>query len=54
MEFIHILAVSSTKLATTWFNEAAKMDDAGLYTCLHTTYPDPVSVSVYTTVMAQG
>nr|XP_022291075.1 uncharacterized protein LOC111102569 isoform X2 [Crassostrea virginica] len=46
-------AVSNTKLSTTWYNEAAKMDDAGLYTCLHTTYPDPVSVSVYATVMAQ-
>ena len=30
------------------------VDDSGVYTCLYTTYPDPVSAYVYVTVIAQG
>ena len=50
----YLIASSNTKLSVTWHKEISVEDDSGVYTCLYTTYPDPVSVSVYTTVIAQG
>ncbi|XP_078327322.1 uncharacterized protein LOC144623100 [Crassostrea virginica] len=44
---------SNTQLSVTWHKETSVVDDSGVYTCLYTTYPDPVSVSVYATVIAQ-
>nr|XP_022303772.1 uncharacterized protein LOC111111224 isoform X2 [Crassostrea virginica] len=48
------LASSNTHLSVTWHKEISVEDDSGAYTCLYTTYPDPVSVSVYATVIAQA
>ncbi|XP_078328127.1 cadherin EGF LAG seven-pass G-type receptor 2-like [Crassostrea virginica] len=44
---------SNTQLSVTWHKGTSVVDDSGVYTCLYTTYPDPVSVSVYATVIAQ-
>ena len=50
----YLIASSSTQLSMTWYKGTSVVDDSGVYTCLYTTYPDPVSVSVYATVIAQG
>ncbi|XP_078328117.1 uncharacterized protein LOC111115470 [Crassostrea virginica] len=44
---------SNTQLSVTWHKGTSVVDDSGVYTCLYTTYPDPVSVSVYATVISQ-
>nr|XP_022310794.1 uncharacterized protein LOC111116095 [Crassostrea virginica] len=52
-EGINLTPSSSTQLSMTWYKGTSVVDDSGVYTCLYTTYPDPVSVSVYATVIAQ-
>ncbi|XP_078327350.1 adhesion G protein-coupled receptor B1-like isoform X2 [Crassostrea virginica] len=52
-EGINLTPSSSTQLSMTWYKGTSMVDDSGVYTCLYTTYPDPVSVSVYATVIAQ-
>ena len=50
----YLIASSNTQLSLTWHKATSSVDDSGVYICLYTTYPDPVSVSVYATVIAQG
>ncbi|XP_078327321.1 uncharacterized protein LOC111115469 [Crassostrea virginica] len=49
----YFIAFYNTHLSVTWHKGTSVLDDSGVYTCLYTTYPDPVSVSVYATVIAQ-
>ena len=50
----YLVASSNTQLSVTWYKGTSVVDDSGVYTCLYTTYPDPVSVSVSATIIAQG
>ena len=50
----YLIVSSSTQLSMTWYKGTSMVDDSGVYTCLYTTYPDPVSAYVYVTVIAQG
>nr|XP_022309930.1 uncharacterized protein LOC111115470 [Crassostrea virginica] len=50
---LYLVASSNTQLSVTWHKGTSVVDDSGVYTCLYTTYPDQVSVSVYVTVIAQ-
>ncbi|XP_078327318.1 uncharacterized protein LOC144623098 [Crassostrea virginica] len=47
------IAFYNTHLSVTWRKGTSVVDDSGVYTCLYTTYPDPVSVSVSATIIAQ-
>ncbi|XP_078327327.1 uncharacterized protein LOC111116102 isoform X2 [Crassostrea virginica] len=53
-EGINLMRSSITQLSVTWHKGTSMVDDSGVYTCLYTTYPDPVSAYVYVTVIAQG
>ena len=50
----YLVASSNIQLSVTWHKGTSVVDDSGVYTCLYTTYPDPVSVSVSATIIAQG
>ncbi|XP_065942667.1 uncharacterized protein [Magallana gigas] len=40
----------NSHFSTTWSKTTAKEDDTGRYTCTHSSYQDPIFVSVYVTV----
>lgn len=49
-----ILDVSHSNFTITWSKLSGTKDDSGRYICIHSGYPDPVSVSVYVTVLQPG